>query len=198
MEAAEFVDPNSLVPWDENPRINQQSIEPVADSIRRFGFAAPIVARRADNMVIAGHTRLKAALSLGMEQVPVRFLDLTVDEAKALALADNKIGELAMWDDPTLSKILSDLQESSTELHNLGFSTQELEDLMQNADSVFELFDEDDEDDGDFASDTQFADAKSFSFILTGPPDLANDPQLKSLVIAFANEHGLKLKVQAK
>ena len=93
--AAQYIDIDELIPHPDNPRINDHAVEEVAGSIKRFGFAAPIIARREDNTVIAGHTRLKAAKSLGLSKVPVRFMDLDPVDAKLLMLADNKIGERA-------------------------------------------------------------------------------------------------------
>ena len=104
--AAIWEDIDALIPWGDNPRINDHAVENVANSIKRFGFASPIVARLADKMVIAGHTRLKAARSLGLDRVPVRYLDIDPADAKMLALADNKIGEIADWDHSELDKII--------------------------------------------------------------------------------------------
>jgi DNA modification methylase len=106
--AAEMVAPNSLKPWADNPRKNDgEPVEKVAESIKRFGFAAPIVARRATREIIAGHTRWKAAMKLQLEAVPVRFLDLSERESRLLALADNRLGELAEWDTPDLHALLA-------------------------------------------------------------------------------------------
>src|SRR5713226_9305294 len=90
---------SELKPWQDNPRRNEAAVKKVADSIRRFGFGAPVLARRADKQIIAGHTRLRAAKLLGLTEVPVRFMDLSAEEAKLLALADNKLAESAEWDD---------------------------------------------------------------------------------------------------
>lgn len=106
--AAVWVEIKSLKPWDRNPRKNQPAIKPVADSIKRFGFGAPILARRADGEIIAGHTRILAAESLGLARVPVRYLDLDPAEAHLLALADNKLNEKAEWDDAEVGRILSE------------------------------------------------------------------------------------------
>ena len=62
--AAEWVAPKDLVPWKDNPRINEHAIDKVAASIERFGFGTPIVARKSDGRIIAGHTRREAALRL--------------------------------------------------------------------------------------------------------------------------------------
>ena len=103
-----WVDIKALKPWDRNPRKNQPAIKPVADSIRRFGFGAPIIARKADGEIIAGHTRILAAESLGLTRVPVRYLDLDPAEAHLLALADNKLNEKAEWDTAEVGRILSE------------------------------------------------------------------------------------------
>lgn len=109
--AAEWVDPATLKPWPRNPRKNEgEPVAKVAESIKRFGFATPIVARLETREIIAGHTRWKAAQKLGLAQVPVRFLDLTEHEAHLLALADNRLGELADWDVPELATLLHDFE----------------------------------------------------------------------------------------
>ena len=120
-----------LKEWDNNPRNNDHAVDEVAKSIKRFGFASPIIARKEDNMVIAGHTRLAAARSLGLDTVPVRFVDLDPTEAQLLALADNKIGEIAEWDQDLLSEVLTDLKDE--DLSGIGFSDAELEELIEEA-----------------------------------------------------------------
>lgn len=129
-DRAKMVLIRDLTPWAKNPRKNDPAVDAVADSIRRFGFASPILARVEDGRVIAGHTRLKAAIKLGMEAVPVRYLDLDDDAANALALADNKLGELAEWDDAALAEILRDLEQKSEPIDNLGWTTDELNALL--------------------------------------------------------------------
>ena len=138
-KAAVWEDINVLVPWSDNPRHNQSAIQSVADSIRRFGFASPIIAREADKMIIAGHTRLEAAKSLGLDRVPVRYLDLDPADAKMLALADNKIGEIADWDEAALEKIIDELSLSADDMADLGWNTSELDDLFE---SDFDAADE--------------------------------------------------------
>lgn len=128
--AAEWVRIDDLVPWADNPRQNESAVTMVVESIRRFGFAAPIIARAENRQVIAGHTRLKAAQQLGLEMVPVRFMDLDEDEAHALALADNKLNEAATWDESMLATILQGLEQASVPIDNLGWSTSELDELI--------------------------------------------------------------------
>lgn len=123
--AAVMVPTESLRPWVRNPRHNDPVVERLIASIREFGFGAPIVARREDGEVIAGHTRLKAALKMGLPEVPVRYMDLTAEQAHRLALADNKIAEFAEWDDAALRAFLAE----GVDLASVGWTEHELEDL---------------------------------------------------------------------
>lgn len=123
--AAEWVERSALKPWGKNPRKNDRAVKAVVESIRRFGFGAPILARRADGEVIAGHTRLKAAEALGLERVPVRYLDLDPAEAHLLALADNKLGEQAEWINADVASILSEYSLDDAAL--AGWDSNELD-----------------------------------------------------------------------
>jgi len=127
--AAVWVRVADLTPWEDNPRRNDAAVPEVMASIRRFGFAAPIVARRADGEIIAGHTRLEAARRLGLDRVPVRYMDLDPVDAHLLALADNKVGEIAEWDDAKLAGVLAELDVGEA-TEGLGFSEDELRDLL--------------------------------------------------------------------
>ena len=128
--AAEWVDLDALHPWPDNQRENREAVKSVADSISRFGFGSPIVARLEDSTIIAGHTRLEAARLLGLDRVPVRFLDLDETSARLLAVADNKTAEIADWDDAALSTLLAEWTEQGVDLDALGFSDGELERLL--------------------------------------------------------------------
>ena len=129
--AAQWYPIGTLVPWDRNPRINDHAVSEVAESIERFGFASPIIARPIDDgklEIVAGHTRHKAALELGLDRVPVRIMDLDPADAKLLALADNKLSELAEWSDD-LEEIMRELHQDGIDLDGIGWSREEL-DLM--------------------------------------------------------------------
>jgi len=128
--AAEWVPLNDLRPWIGNPRKNSDAVKAVADSIRKFGFGAPIVARKADRQIIGGHTRLQAARRLGLTHVPVRYLDLSPEDAQLLALADNKLGEIAEWDEGMLGRILAELKASNADLAASGFDSAEIDRLL--------------------------------------------------------------------
>lgn len=124
----EYTDINSLIPHPDNPRINDHAVEELAKSIKRFGFAAPIIARSEDKMIIAGHTRWKAAKHLNLDQVPVRYMDLDPVDAKLLMLADNKIGERADWDEDQLAKLFEELKDE--DLNGLGWDENEIGDIL--------------------------------------------------------------------
>ena len=130
--AAVYIDPSTLVPWDKNPRNNEAAIGKVATSIERFGFASPIVARTEDGRIIAGHTRHAASLRLGLKEVPVRFLDVDEQTASALALADNRLGEIAEWDESGLQAILDSLQADGFDLDEIGWPEED-EELIESA-----------------------------------------------------------------
>lgn len=98
-----------LIPYNKNPRKNDEAVKFVANSIKEFGFKVPIVVDR-DNVIVAGHTRMKAAIEIGLEEVPVIVADdLTDEQIKAFRLADNKTGEIAEWDFEMLDDELHDL-----------------------------------------------------------------------------------------
>lgn len=110
-----------------NPRHNDEAVPKVAASIRRFGWQQPIVAKR-DGEVIAGNTRLKAAQSLGMTEVPVWWFDGSDLDAVAYSVADNRLGELAQWDDSALARLLEQLKAEDA-LDGVGFDTEEIDRL---------------------------------------------------------------------
>ena len=117
-----------LKPYENNPRHNEAAVGPVANSIKEFGFKVPIIIDK-DNVIIAGHTRLKAAKLLGLETVPcVLADDLTEEQAKAFRLADNKVSELAEWDFDDLEKELEELDamDLDFEMSDFGFDADEI------------------------------------------------------------------------
>jgi len=97
-------------PYGRNPRRNDGAVDAVAESIREFGWRVPIVID-SKGVVVAGHTRLKAAKKLKMKTVPCVIADdLTEEQIKAYRLADNKTGELATWDFPALKLELAEIK----------------------------------------------------------------------------------------
>ncbi len=98
-----------LKAYEKNPRKNDNAVGPVAESIKEFGFKVPIIVDK-DNVIVAGHTRLKAAKKLGMETVPCIVADdLTPEQIKAFRLADNSTAQIAEWDLELLKDELMEL-----------------------------------------------------------------------------------------
>ena len=110
--------------YENNPRKNDQAVEAVASSIRSFGFKVPIIID-SNNVIIAGHTRLKASKKLGYTEVPCLIAsDLTSEQVKAFRLADNKVSELAEWD---LDKLNEELSFIEMDMEQFGFEDLEQE-----------------------------------------------------------------------
>ena len=96
-------------PYEKNPRRNDSAVDAVAASIQEFGWKQPIVVDK-DGIIIAGHTRYKAAKKLGLKDVPVVVADdLTEEQVKAYRLADNKVAEKSEWDFDLLKEELDAL-----------------------------------------------------------------------------------------
>lgn len=116
-----------LIPYADNPRKNDKAVEQVAESIRAVGFKNPIITD-GDGVIIAGHTRLKAARQLGMKMVPVIVAaDLTPEQARLYRLADNKTAEAATWDDEKLAKELEELYKAGIDMAAFGFEPLQVE-----------------------------------------------------------------------
>lgn len=111
-----------VTPYDNNPRQNDAAVKSVANSIKQFGFKQPIVVDK-DNVIIVGHTRLKAAKRLKLKEVPVIVADdLNADQVRMYRLADNRVGELADWDSDALMAELDKLNDSGLDFGDFGFN----------------------------------------------------------------------------
>lgn len=107
-----------IVPYANNPRKNDDAVEGVMNSIKEFGFKVPIIIDK-DGTIIAGHTRYKASLKLGLEEVPCIIADdLTEEQVRAFRIADNKVAERAEWDFDLLNE---ELKEISIDMGEFGF-----------------------------------------------------------------------------
>jgi site-specific DNA-methyltransferase (adenine-specific) len=112
---------SDIKPYEKNPRRNDAAVEYVAESLRQFGWKQPIVIDK-DGVIIAGHTRYKAALSLGMETAPCLIADdLTPEQVKAYRLADNKVAEASEWDMELLDAELAEIMDALPEFDMADF-----------------------------------------------------------------------------
>ena len=111
-----------LVPYARNAKTHSdEQIRKIADSIKQFGFINPVLIDEAGN-VIAGHGRILAAQLLGMEEVPVAYVEsMTETERRAYIIADNRLAELAQWDEQILQDELDALQALDFDIDILGF-----------------------------------------------------------------------------
>jgi DNA modification methylase len=126
----ETVGIGSVIPYARNPRRNDAAISKVAASLQEFGWRQPIVVDD-DMVVVVGHTRLEAARSLGMGEVPIHVAaGLTPEQIKAYRLADNRVGEEAEWDHELLRLELGELEGMDFSLDLTGFDSDELLELM--------------------------------------------------------------------
>jgi ParB-like chromosome segregation protein Spo0J len=126
-----YADPLDLQPYENNPRINDYAVKKVMESIDEFGFRNPIIVDK-DMVIIAGHTRREASILLGLTEVPyIVAEDMTPEQVKAFRIADNKLAELAVWDNDKLLEELWDLQEADFSLEVLGFTSMELTTLFE-------------------------------------------------------------------
>lgn len=166
---------NEIKPYENNPRINDNAIDKVMASIKEFGFKVPIVIDK-DMVIVAGHTRYKAAEKLGLSEVPCIIADdLSPDQIKAFRLADNKVSEFSTWDFELLEKEMSELD---FDFEEFGFSKLH----------VTEDFDDENDfkDDGFKKDEDELSGAKvrvgEYSFDLTNEEyhTLIEDVQLKS------------------
>lgn len=116
---------NDIKPYEKNPRKNDEAVKYVAKSIDEFGFKVPIVIDK-DNIIVAGHTRYKAAKKLKLKEVPCIVADdLTEEQVKAFRLADNKVAEQAEWDFALLDEELDGIFDIDMESFGFDFDIEE-------------------------------------------------------------------------
>ena len=134
----------SLIPHARNAKQHSDAqVVQIAASIREFGWGAPVIVDGKNN-IVAGHGRVLAARKLGMTEVPVvPMAHLTDIQRRALILADNKIGENALWENELLGLELAELQAAGFDLELTGFSEDEWNDLIDGDDSKDGLTDDD-------------------------------------------------------
>ena len=132
----EYIETTALIPYARNSRTHsEQQVAQVAQSIRQFGFTNPVLID-ANGVIVAGHGRVMAAKSIGINSVPcIRLGHLNEAQIRAYVIADNKLAENAGWDDEMLRLEMQHLQSVDFDLSLIGFTDEELEDLLQDDDS---------------------------------------------------------------
>lgn len=200
---------SEIIPYEKNPRKNEKAVDIVAKSIKEFGFKWPIMVDK-DNVIIAGHTRFKAAMKLGLTEVPVIWADdLTEDQIKAFRIMDNKSHEYADWNIDLLKLELEDLKQSNYDLDFTGFSENELSKIIPSNFEEQELPDPTKPkyevkrgeiwqlgnhrlmcgDSTDSLEVTQLCESKGMNMILTDPPYNVNYSEKNRFLnrVSFAN-----------
>lgn len=130
---------DDLILYENNPRNNDGAVDAVAASINSFGFKVPIIIDK-NNVVVCGHTRVKASKKLGMTEVPCIVADdLNEEQIKAFRLADNKVSELAEWN---MDKLAEELKQIDMDMLQFGF--EDLENSLER-DVLEDEFDEEEE-----------------------------------------------------
>lgn len=153
----EYVDIKSIKPYHKNARHNDgEATEKVAASIKAFGFQQPILVDD-NNIIITGHTRLKAALSLGMDKVPIAHaVNLTDEQIKAYRLADNRVAEYSNWDKELLNIELAEFE--TIDMSQFGFDLSvtglDFSADAEQTESIEAELDDDKESDTDFHRQT--------------------------------------------
>lgn len=150
--AAVWIAVAKLKPWLGNPRKRDRAKDKkLARTIKAEvkeagpdGFGAPVLARKANGELIAGHRRVRAAIIAGMTHVPVRYLNVSAKQAHRMALADNRHAKDIEDDDDLLADAIEDMDAEDLEL--AGYEDKEIEDLLGEGDG--DGLDEDDEDEG--------------------------------------------------
>ena len=127
---------DELIPYENNPRLNDEAVEYVKNSIKEFGFKVPIVIDK-DNIIIAGHTRIKASKELGIKDIPCIIADdLTEEQVKAFRLVDNKVSEKSMWDYTKLDEELDSILDIDMSMFNFeNIEETNLDDFFEDNDN---------------------------------------------------------------
>lgn len=128
-----YIPIDDIKPYKNNPRLNEEAIPYVMNSIKEFGFKNPIILDK-NNVIVAGHTRLESAKKLDMEEVPVIYADDLIEEqVKAFRLADNKVAEKSMWDYTKLDEELENVLDIDMSMFDFDINNESyIDDLLEN------------------------------------------------------------------
>ena len=130
---------DDLKPYKNNPRFNDDAVQYVANSIKEFGFKVPIIIDK-NNEIVAGHTRYKASMELGLKEVPCIVADdLTEEQVKAFRLADNQVSEKSQWDYELLDEELQEIL--NIDMIDFGFTESDINMDFNRIEEVDEVLD---------------------------------------------------------
>lgn len=177
-----------ITPYQDNARINDKAVEKVAQSIKNYGWQSPIVVDE-DMIILAGHSRLKAAKLLEIKKVPVKIAEnLTEEQKMAYRLMDNKSQDYAQWDKKLLAKEFDKLADLDFDLNMTGFDLDEIAKLNE---SMLEFDAPINVDVGNMLIDSSFdvpeTNVKQFMLLY----DLQQLSEFKEYLIVLKNKYGL-------
>jgi len=179
---------NEITPYEDNARINDKAVEKVAQSISNYGWQSPIVVDE-DMIILAGHSRLKAAKLLEIKKVPVKIAtDLTDEQKMAYRLMDNKSQDYAQWDKKLLAKEFDKLADFDFDLNMTGFDLDEIAKLNE---SMLEFDAPADVDISDMSIDASFdvpeTNVKQFMLLY----DLQQLAEFKQCLLLLKDKYGI-------
>jgi len=178
-----------IFPYDQNPRDNSAAVEKVAESIKEFGWQQPIVVDE-EKIILAGHTRHLAAMSMGLKEVPVLIADgLSEAQKKAYRIVDNKTSELAEWDKELLKSEFLALQELDFDLNLTGFDLDEI--ARMSGEDLLQFEEELDEIDDSLEFDELDAENKSHVKMLQLYLDTETEPKFRQMCVKIQEKHGI-------
>lgn len=131
----ETVPVEKLKPWDRNPRKNH-AVDKIARSIEVCGYLNPIIVQAGTYRILAGHGRLEALKRKGVTEIPVVVAAIDDDQADLYTIADNRLAELADWDEQVLAQLVKDLEAKGADLDLAGFDPASIERLLAGAEDL--------------------------------------------------------------
>jgi len=136
---------DELKPYAKNPRMNDDAVEYVMNSIKEFGFKVPLVIDK-NGEIITGHTRYKASQKLGLKEVPCIIADdLTDKQIQAYRIADNKVSDYSIWDNKLLLEELEDINWDIFTGFDVSDLFEDIKDLNELDEKDKEIIDDNDE-----------------------------------------------------
>lgn len=124
----EMTDVDALVCHPDNPRLGNVSM--IVESIQHNGWYGTVIAQKSTKFVLAGNHRLKAAREIGIDRVPVIWLDVEDDKARRILLADNRTSDVATYDEASLMQLLKECTETEIGLLGTGYDDHDLEGFL--------------------------------------------------------------------